>query len=94
MRTHYDIIVLGAGAAGIATSIIARRSGVSVLVIEKDGFGGTCPLRGCIPKKILSAAAESVACVQRASEHRVSVRGADLNWEDLIALKRLRIRTA
>lgn len=92
MRTHYDIIVLGAGAAGIAASIIARRSGVSVLVIEKDGFGGTCPLRGCIPKKILSAAAESVACVQRASEHRVSVKGAELNWKDLIELKRLMIR--
>lgn len=92
MNNRYDIIVLGAGPAGIATSIIARRSGVSVLVIEKDGFGGTCPLRGCIPKKILSAAAETMACIGKAPGHRIHVKGAVLNWKELIDLKRSMIK--
>ncbi|HQG30652.1 MAG TPA: NAD(P)/FAD-dependent oxidoreductase [Deltaproteobacteria bacterium] len=92
MSKIYDAVVIGSGAAGIATAVIARRSGASILVVEKDGFGGTCPLRGCIPKKILSAAAESMACINRAPEHRISVRGADLNWKELIDLKRSMIR--
>ncbi|HQJ09309.1 MAG TPA: FAD-dependent oxidoreductase [Deltaproteobacteria bacterium] len=51
MIDTYDVIVLGAGPAGRAVSIITRRSGASVLIVEANGFGGTCPLRGCIPKK-------------------------------------------
>ena len=93
MNSGYNIIVLGAGPAGIATAIIARRSGVSILVIEKDGFGGTCPLRGCIPKKILSAAAEAMACIHKApAAHRITVKGAELNWKGLIELKRAMIK--
>ncbi len=92
MSGVYDIVVIGSGPAGIAAAIIARRSGASILVIEKDGFGGTCPLRGCIPKKILSAAAETMACIGRAPEHRITVEGADLHWKELIELKRSMIR--
>jgi glutathione reductase (NADPH) len=92
MSSSYDIIVIGAGPAGVATSIIARRSGVSVLVVEKNGFGGVCPLRGCIPKKILSTAAEAMDCIAKAPEHRITVSGTKWDWKGLIDRKRDMIR--
>jgi len=92
MSSSFDIIVIGAGPAGVAVSIIARRSGVSVLVVEKNGFGGVCPLRGCIPKKILSTAAAAKDCIGKAHEHRISVKGVEWDWKGLIDRKRDIIR--
>ncbi len=92
MSGTYDLIVLGAGPAGVAAAIIARRSGISVLVVEKDGFGGVCPLRGCIPKKILAVAAETMTCIRRSNEHGITVKGAELNWKELIERKRWMIK--
>ena len=49
----YDLIVIGAGSGGTRTARISASYGAKTLVIEGDRAGGTCVLRGCVPKKLL-----------------------------------------
>lgn len=55
---EYDLITIGAGSGGIAASRRAASYGAKVLLIEGNRIGGTCVLRGCIPKKLLMYASE------------------------------------
>lgn len=54
----FDLIVIGAGSGGIAASRRAASFGAKVLLVEGTRIGGTCVLRGCIPKKLMMYAAE------------------------------------
>ena len=53
----YDLIVIGAGSGGVRAGRIAAGHGAKVAVIEGDRPGGTCVIRGCVPKKLLMYAA-------------------------------------
>lgn len=79
-----DLIVLGAGNAGLAAASVARQAGWSVLVVEARDVGGTCPLRGCVPKKVLVAAAEVLDTISRAKQHGIEVGPPRLDWAALI----------
>jgi glutathione reductase (NADPH) len=83
----YDLIVVGAGNAGLAAAGVAREAGWSVAVVERRDVGGTCPLRGCVPKKVLVAAAEALDQIARADAHRIAVGAATLDWPALMARK-------
>jgi glutathione reductase (NADPH) len=61
MSKQYDLVVVGAGVAGGAAARACRDAGMTVAIVESDRFGGTCPLRGCNPKKVLLGAAQIVA---------------------------------
>lgn len=54
----FDLIVIGAGSGGIAASRRAASHGAKVLLIEGTRIGGTCVLRGCIPKKLMMYASQ------------------------------------
>ena len=64
----YDFIVIGAGAAGEAAALEARRLGASVVVIDRELFGGSCPFWACMPSKALLHAAG------------IHALGADYSW--------------
>ena len=49
----FDLIVIGAGSGGVRAGRIAAGYGARVAVIEGDRPGGTCVIRGCVPKKLL-----------------------------------------
>ena len=53
MADRYDLIVLGAGSGGLAAAKRAASYGARVAIIEGDRVGGTCVIRGCVPKKLL-----------------------------------------
>ena len=57
MAEHYDLIVIGAGSGGVAASRRAASHGARVIVAEAGRVGGTCVLRGCVPKKLMMYAA-------------------------------------
>ena len=57
MTDHYDIAIVGAGAAGEAAAHLAGSRGASVAIIERDLFGGGCPYWQCMPSKALLHAA-------------------------------------
>lgn len=85
--TKFDVIIIGGGPAGLAAAYGLKAAGKSVAIVENDLWGGTCPNRGCDPKKILLAAVEA----KTASEH---LQGYGLqnvptiNWPELMASKR------
>jgi glutathione reductase (NADPH) len=53
----YDLIVIGAGSGGVAASRRAAAHGARVLIVEAGRVGGTCVIRGCVPKKLMMYAA-------------------------------------
>ena len=57
MSDEYDLVVIGAGSGGVAASRRAAAHGARVLIVEADRVGGTCVIRGCVPKKLMMYAA-------------------------------------
>ncbi len=53
MGDRFDLIVLGAGSGGLAAAKRAASYGARVAIVEGDRVGGTCVIRGCVPKKLL-----------------------------------------
>jgi len=65
LKRSFDLIVLGAGSGGLAAAKKAASYGASVAIVEGDLVGGTCVIRGCVPKKLLvcgSSLLESISC--------------------------------
>jgi len=58
MAHDFDLVVLGAGSGGVAASRRAALHGATVAIVEAGRVGGTCVLRGCVPKKLLMYAAQ------------------------------------
>ncbi|MDD1718260.1 MAG: FAD-dependent oxidoreductase, partial [Methanoregulaceae archaeon] len=87
MPDVHDLAVIGTGNAGTTVAFECKKAGWSVAVIEKGLVGGTCALRGCIPKKVLVGAAETVSAARRM--HGKGVKGeVKIEWKDLIRFKR------
>jgi len=57
MEMTHDLIVIGGGSGGVAGSRRAAALGAKVAIVEADRFGGTCVIRGCVPKKLMMYAA-------------------------------------
>jgi glutathione reductase (NADPH) len=82
---RYDVVIIGGGNAGIGVTGPVRRAGLSVAMIEARDLGGTCPNRGCTPKKVLVAAGQALHDIERARIHRIEVGQPKLDWAALIA---------
>ena len=54
----YDLFVIGAGSGGVRAARLAAMTGARVAVAEEDRVGGTCVIRGCVPKKFMVYASE------------------------------------
>jgi glutathione reductase (NADPH) len=80
----FDVVILGGGNAGIGVTGPVRRGGMSVAMIESRDLGGTCPNRGCTPKKVLVAAGHALHEIERASVHQIAVGKPRLDWAALI----------
>ena len=84
MANKFDIVIIGGGNAGFGVSAVVQEAGKSIAFIEERDFGGTCPNRGCTPKKVLVAAAHALHEIERASVHGISVGKPTLDWAQLI----------
>lgn len=84
MTNKFDIVIIGGGNGGFGVSAIAAEAGKSIAFIESLDFGGTCPNRGCTPKKVLVAAAQSMETIANAAVHGIDVGPARLDWTKLI----------
>lgn len=83
---NYDMIVIGGGPAGLAAAYKAKSAGKSVAVFENDLWGGTCPNRGCDPKKVLLSAVEARDRTQQLQGKGFS-EVPYVNWSELEQFK-------
>jgi glutathione reductase (NADPH) len=86
-RYDFDMITLGAGSGGVASSRRAGAYGARVAIVEELRVGGTCVLRGCVPKKLLVYGAQFADAFADAAGFGWSVAPAEFDWPALIAAK-------
>jgi len=84
MSNHFDVVIIGGGNAGFGVSAVAHEAGKSIAFVESWDFGGTCPNRGCTPKKVLVAAAHTLHEIEQAKVHGIDVGAPKLDWARLI----------
>lgn len=83
----YDLFVIGGGSGGVRAARIAAGHGAKVAVAEEDRVGGTCVIRGCVPKKLLVYASRFAHDFEDAAGFGWTVEGAKFDWPTLIANK-------
>ena len=86
-QDHFDLIVIGAGSGGVRAGRIAAGHGAKVAVIEESRPGGTCVMRGCVPKKLLVYGASFADEFEDAAGFGWQVQGPTHDWGKLIAAK-------
>ena len=84
MGEAYDVVIVGGGNAAFGVTVPTRKAGLKVVMIEDRDLGGTCPNRGCTPKKALVAAAHALHEIGQAHVHCISVGKPTLDWAALI----------
>src|SRR5919201_2586058 len=87
MERRFDLVVIGTGVASAVASR-CREAGWTVAVVDYRPFGGTCALRGCVPKKILVSAAEAIHHARDMATIGVPAAGLTIDWPALVRFKR------
>ena len=82
-----DLFVIGAGSGGVRAARIAANHGARVTMAEEYRVGGTCVIRGCVPKKLLVYASRFAHEFEDAAGFGWAVTGAKFDWPALIANK-------
>ncbi|HEY2380312.1 MAG TPA: FAD-containing oxidoreductase [Terriglobia bacterium] len=75
MTRHFDAIIIGTGQAGPSLAARFSASGMTVAIIERNKFGGTCVNTGCIPTKTLVASAYAAHTARRGADYGFSISG-------------------
>lgn len=84
MTFDYDLFVIGAGSGGLAASKRAASYGAKVAIAEHDLVGGTCVIRGCVPKKLMVYGSHFPSLFSDAAGYGWKVGDAQLDWEHFI----------
>src|SRR5438552_18826293 len=82
-----DLFVIGAGSGGVRAARVAAGHGARVMIAEEYRVGGTCVIRGCVPKKLLVYASRFSHEFADAAGFGWTVTGAKFDWPTLIANK-------
>ena len=82
-----DLFVIGGGSGGVRAARIAAEYGARVMVAEEYRLGGTCVIRGCVPKKLLVYASRFHGEFEDAAGYGWTVPQASFDWPTLIANK-------
>src|ERR1044072_4348957 len=83
MKYDYDLFVIGAGSGGVRAARIASLAGARVAIAEEYRIGGTCVIRGCVPKKLLVYGAEFAQNFADAKGYGWTVGSAAFDWATL-----------
>ena len=87
MSERYDLVVIGAGMAGVNAANKCGAAGWRVAIVDELPYGGTCALRGCDPKKILRRGAEIIDAARLLEGKGIDLGGLSIDWQALMAHK-------
>ncbi|MBW0144751.1 glutathione-disulfide reductase [Sphingomicrobium clamense] len=79
----YDLVVIGAGSGGVRAARIAAGHGAKVAIVEEFRVGGTCVIRGCVPKKLLIYGAHFAEDIEDAARFGWDIPERKFHWETL-----------
>src|ERR1041385_4302445 len=82
-----DLFVIGAGSGGVRAARIASSYGARVMIAEEYRVGGTCVIRGCVPKKLLVYASRFAHGFEDAAGYGWTIGTPTFDWATLIANK-------
>lgn len=82
-KFDYDLFVIGAGSGGVRASRVSAAHGAKVAIAEEHKVGGTCVIRGCVPKKLLVYGAHFAEDIADARRFGWEVSGCKFNWATL-----------
>jgi glutathione reductase (NADPH) len=78
----YDLFVIGGGSGGVrAARVAAGEYGAKVALAEDDRYGGTCVIRGCVPKKLMVFASEYASMPQEAAAYGWDIQAGPFDWQ-------------
>jgi len=80
MSEKYDLVIIGGGPGGITAAENSAASNKRVLIIEKDGWGGTCTHRGCIPTKALLTCSKYYADLKKLKRLGINIDSAAFDF--------------
>ncbi len=83
----YDLFVIGGGSGGVRAARVAGSLGKRVAIAEEYRFGGTCVIRGCVPKKLFVYASQYHEHFEDAAGYGWTVGESRFDWPSLIAAK-------
>src|SRR5690606_16909758 len=83
----YDLFVIGGGSGGVRAARVAAALGKRVGIAEEYRFGGTCVIRGCVPKKLFVYASQFPEHFEDAAGYGWTVPQARFDWKTLVANK-------
>ncbi len=84
---EFDLFVIGAGSGGVRAARMSANYGAKVGIAEEFRIGGTCVIRGCVPKKLLVYAAQYGAGFEEAKGYGWSADNVRFSWGDMVAAK-------
>src|ERR1700679_4076303 len=87
MNFDVDLFVIGAGSGGVRAARIAAGHGAKAMIAEEFRIGGTCVIRGCVPKKLLVYASRFADSFRDAAGFGWSVGETHFEWPKLVAAK-------
>lgn len=79
-QQSYDLVVIGAGSGGVRAARVASSHGARVAIVEEYRVGGTCVIRGCVPKKLLTYGAHLAEELEDAARFGWQLQGARFDW--------------
>ncbi len=80
MDYTYDVLVIGAGPAGMAAAVRAAELGARTAVVERSALGGTCVNSGCVPTRVLAKTARLFREVRTAHDYGIVVAQPQVDW--------------
>ncbi|MEQ9257548.1 MAG: glutathione-disulfide reductase [Roseovarius sp.] len=85
MEFDYDLFVIGGGSGGVRAARVAAQAGAKVALAEEDRYGGTCVIRGCVPKKLMVFASEYPGHIEDAQAYGWTVHAGGFDWHSFKA---------